>query len=81
MKSAHEDMRSIIDEWMTDIKDARKETTACNEAKKTEQDPEMMQSAEEHQEIHTEDATIMPVGEPRKQRRVRKLAAERRQKI
>jgi hypothetical protein len=37
-----------------------------------------MQSAEEHQEIATEDAAIMPVGEPRKRRRVRYLAAERR---
>jgi hypothetical protein len=29
-------------------------------------DPEMMQSTEEHQEIPTEDATVMQVGEPRK---------------
>jgi hypothetical protein len=48
---------------------------------KTVPDPEMMQSAEEHQEIPTEDAAIMPVGESRKQHRDRKLAAERRQKI
>jgi hypothetical protein len=36
---------------------------------KTEPDPEMMQSAEEHQEISTDDAAVMPVGEPRKRRR------------
>jgi hypothetical protein len=47
---------------------------------KTGQDPEMMQSAEEHQEIPTADVAIMPVEEPRQRRRVRKLAAKRRQK-
>jgi hypothetical protein len=34
------------------------------EAMKIEQDPGMMQSVEEHQEIPTEDAAVMPVGEP-----------------
>jgi hypothetical protein len=51
------------------------------EAMKIEQDPGMMQSAEEHQEIPTEDAAVMAVGEPRKRRRVQKLATERRQKL
>jgi hypothetical protein len=46
--------------------------TSCNGQKeantnKTVPDPEMMQSAEEHQEITTEDEAVMPVGEPRKQ--------------
>jgi hypothetical protein len=50
------------------------------EAKKIEQDPGMMQSVEEHQDIHTQDTAVKPVGEPRKQRRVWKLAAERQQK-
>jgi hypothetical protein len=40
----------------------------------------MMQSAEEHQVIPKEDAAVMPVGEPRKRRRDRNLAAGRRQK-
>jgi hypothetical protein len=46
----------------------------CNthiEIKKIEQDPEMMQSVEEHQDISTEDVAEMPVGEPNKRRRVR----------
>jgi hypothetical protein len=50
------------------------------ETKKIEQDPEMMQSVEEHQDIPTEDVAVMPVRELRKWRRVWKLAAERRQK-
>jgi hypothetical protein len=48
---------------------------------KTVLDPEMMQSMEEHQEIPTEDAAIMPVGELRKRHRVKKLAMEHRQKL
>jgi hypothetical protein len=56
------------------------ETAPSQEATKTERDPEMMQSAEEHQEFPKEDAAVMPVGEPRKRRRDRNLAAGRRQK-
>jgi hypothetical protein len=40
----------------------------------------MMQFIEVHLEIHKEDAAVMPVGEPRKRRKVHNLAAERRQK-
>jgi hypothetical protein len=40
----------------------------------------MMQSIEEHQEIPKGEDAVMPVGEPRKRRRVRNLATERRQK-
>jgi hypothetical protein len=47
---------------------------------KTVQDPGMMQSVEEHQEIPTEDAAVMPVRGLKKRSRVQKLAAERRQK-
>jgi hypothetical protein len=56
------------------------ETTACNGATETEPDSGMMQSIERHQEIPKEAAAVMPVGEPRKRRRVCNLAAERRQK-
>jgi hypothetical protein len=48
------------------------------EAMKIEQDPGMMQSMDKHQEIPTQDATVMPVREPRKQRRVQNLAVESR---
>jgi hypothetical protein len=40
----------------------------------------MMQSEEEHQEIPTEDAAVMPVVELRKRHRVQNLAVESRQK-
>jgi hypothetical protein len=56
------------------------ETTACNEATETELEPGVMQSIEEHQEIPKGEAAVMPVGGPRKWRRVSKLAAERHQK-
>jgi hypothetical protein len=48
--------------------------------KKIEQDPGMIQSVEEHQEIPTEDTAIIPVGELRKWRRVWKLTTEHCQK-
>jgi hypothetical protein len=41
----------------------------------------MMQSIEEHQEVLTEDAAVMPVKGLRKRRRVWNPAAERRQKV
>jgi hypothetical protein len=42
--------------------------------------PGMMLSVGEHQEVIEEEAAVMPVGEPKKRRRNRNLAAERRQK-
>jgi hypothetical protein len=64
-----------------DLKDGQNVMTACNEATETEPDPQMMQSIEEHQEIPKKGAPVMPVGELRKQRRVRNLAAECHQKM
>jgi hypothetical protein len=46
----------------------------------TEPIPGMMQSIGEHQDIPKEEAAVIPVGEPRKWRRVCNLAAECRQK-
>jgi hypothetical protein len=40
----------------------------------------MMQSVGAYQEVTKEEAAVMPVGEPRKRRRNRNLATERRQK-
>jgi hypothetical protein len=40
----------------------------------------LMQSIEDHQDIPKGEATVMPVGELRKQHRVCNLAAERQQK-
>jgi hypothetical protein len=62
------------------LKECRSETAASQEDTETKPDPGTMQSVEEHQEIPKEDAAVMPVGEPRKRRRDRNLAAGRRQK-
>jgi hypothetical protein len=50
------------------------------DTEKTEPDPGMMQSTEKHQEIPKGEAAVMPVRAPRKRRKVRNLAAVRRQK-
>jgi hypothetical protein len=55
------------------------ETTPCHKAReadteKTEPDPGMMQSIEEHQEISKGDPKVMPVGGLRKRHRDRNLA-------
>jgi hypothetical protein len=47
---------------------------------KIEQDPGMMQSVEEHQDVPSEDVVVRQVRGLWKRRSVRKLAAERRQK-
>jgi hypothetical protein len=65
----HEMKQFVLETWNTHI-----------EAKKIEPDLEMMQPVKEHQEVHREEAAVVPVRGPRKRRRVRKLAAERRQK-
>jgi paraquat-inducible protein B len=70
------EMKAVIQPIRSELN----ETTACNEATEAEPSPEMMQSIEEHQKIPKGDPAVMPVGGPRKRRRVRNLAAERRQK-
>jgi hypothetical protein len=73
-------MRFTLDEWLMDLKDGQKETTACNEGTETKLNPGLMQFREEHQDILKGEATVMLVGEPRKRRRVCNLATECRQK-
>jgi hypothetical protein len=64
------------------MEDDRNEATAYNEeTEKIETDPGMMQSAEEHQLILSEDVAVMPVKGLKRRHRVQKLAAERRQKL
>jgi hypothetical protein len=81
-KSIRAEMKAMQDKRMeANMNDDQKESTACQDAmeanpEKTVPHPEMMQSEEEHQEIPTEDAAVMLVGEPRKRCRVRYLAAE-----
>jgi hypothetical protein len=67
------------------IKDGRKERTACQEAseanlEKMETNPEMMQSIGEHQEVPKEEAAVRSSGALKKRHRDRNQAAERRQK-
>jgi hypothetical protein len=52
------------------MKDVQEKTTACNKVTdKIEQDPRMMQSVEEHQDIRTEDIVVRPVNGLKKRRR------------
>jgi hypothetical protein len=85
IKCAQAEIRSTIDAWITDIRDARIKTTACQEVtganpEKTEPNPGEKETSVEHQEIPKEDATVIPVGGLSKRRRDRNLAAGRRQK-
>jgi hypothetical protein len=55
------------------IKDDQNETNAYNEAtEKIEQDPGMMQSMEEHQDVPIEEVAVTPVKGPKKRHRGRK---------
>jgi hypothetical protein len=78
IKTYHEEMMAMIDSYHERTMVCLGKTEANTE--KTEPDPGMMQSTEEHQEIPKGEVAVMPVGEPRKRSRVRSLAAERRQK-
>jgi hypothetical protein len=70
IKSGQAEMRSTLDEWLMDLKDGRKETTACNITTETKFDPGLIKSIKEHQDIPQGEAAAMPVGEPNKRRRV-----------
>jgi hypothetical protein len=59
IKSGQAQMRSTLDEWLMDMKDGRKETTACNEATETKLDPGLMQSIEEHQDSPKGEVAVM----------------------
>jgi hypothetical protein len=77
-KAYHEKMMAMVDAYHERMMACLGKTKADTE--KSEPDPGMMQSTEEHQEIPKGEAAVMPVGEPRKRRRVQSLATERRQK-
>jgi CHASE3 domain sensor protein len=94
-EAIQQEIRAVVQPIQSDLKEAIQqeiravvrpirseldETSACNEATETEPDPGTMQSVEDHQEIHMEEAAVLPVGELRKQRKYRNLAAGRRQK-
>jgi hypothetical protein len=77
IKAYHEEMMTMVDAYHERMMACLRKTEADT---KTEPDPGMMQSTEEHEEIPKGEAAVMQVGEPRKRRRVWSLAAERRQK-
>jgi hypothetical protein len=90
MKADQEDLKSMMVEMnakldvshkMMAMLDAHRERTVASLGKKEATDfkaiPEEIESVTEHQETPKEDAAVMPVGGPRKWRRVRNLAAER----
>jgi hypothetical protein len=61
------------------LTDNQNETTACNEAtEKIKENPGLMQFAEEHQDISSEDVVVGPVKGLKKRRRGRKQTVRRR---
>jgi hypothetical protein len=81
----HEDMKTGRDQRKAERKADQEQRKRMREEIFAKMDlkanPEERQSVGEHQEIPKEEATVMPVGEPKKRRRNRNLAAERRQKL
>jgi hypothetical protein len=73
MNANQAEMRSIVNAWMTDIKDTHKATEADTE--KTEPDSGMIQSIMAHQVALKEDAVVKPVKGQKKRHRGRKPAA------
>jgi hypothetical protein len=78
-KAYHEEVMAMLDAQYERRMACLGKTEA--DTGKTEPDPGMMQSTEEHQDIPKGEAAVMPVGEPKKRRWVCNLAAERRQKM
>jgi hypothetical protein len=77
-KAYHEEMMAMINAYHERMMACLRKTKADRE--KTEPNPGMMQSTEEHQEIPKGEVAVMSVGEPRKWHRVCSLAGECRQK-
>jgi hypothetical protein len=85
IKSGQAEMRSILCTFRPQFKEPiqchmRAAIQSGSELDETTPDAGKMQSIEEHQVIPKGEAAVMPLGEPRKRRRVRNLASERRQK-
>jgi hypothetical protein len=84
MDAMHKKMMARMDAWLTDTKDNQEETMTCQkktEVRLEEEEPTSVEMKPEvaDEEVPKEDAAVMSVGEPRKRRRDRNLAAERRQ--
>jgi hypothetical protein len=72
IKSGQAELRSIVNAWLTDMRNTPKETMACQEtmeARLEEKKPASMDMTPEvaqEQVVPLEDVIVMPVGEPRK---------------
>jgi hypothetical protein len=82
IQSGQAEMRSIVNAWIVDMKDDRREimsyqvtSEACLDSK--EINPGDMESEVEHREIRTEEASVTSSGTMKKRRRGLHLAAER----
>jgi hypothetical protein len=88
IRANHEKRMAIIRAWgQTDTKDNEEEAMACKEKTEVrleeEEEPtsvEIKPEVADDQEVPVQDAEVVPVGEPGKKRRDRRLAAKRRQK-
>jgi hypothetical protein len=81
-----EDIMTRVNRETQSLQKTCQETTACHEAteaytEKIQNDPIIMRSVAEYQEVPKEEAAVMPVGGLRKQRRDRNLKVGRRQKL
>jgi hypothetical protein len=77
------EMRSIVNAWIADMKDNRKETMSCQLMMNScldckEPNLEAMESEVEHREVPIEEAAVKSSGTMKKRYRGRNLAAERR---
>jgi hypothetical protein len=85
MDAMHKKMMDRMDAWLTDTNDNREETMACQETMEAcleckEPASEEIKPEVADEEVPLEDATRMPVREPRKRHQDQNLAAQRRQK-
>jgi hypothetical protein len=87
IRANHEKRMAMIRAWrQTDTKNNEEEAMACEEKTEVrleEEEPtsvEMKPEVADEQEVPVQDAEVVPVGEPGKKRRDRRLAAKRRQK-
>jgi hypothetical protein len=76
MDAYHEKRMAMLDVHQKKMMTCLGQTEANTE--NIEQDPGMMQSAEENQDARSEDVVVMPVGKPRKRLKVWKSTAGRR---
>jgi hypothetical protein len=80
MDSNQANLDDIHERMMAKLNTHQERTMAYPGTTEIDPDPRKMSSAEEHHEIPNKEAAVAPVRGLKKRRRVRDLAAERRQK-